>query len=251
MYIEVNHKPCLDMVATLLKHGGPFLVTPDLYAAVKTMPDKRFIQLMEHSLNEGMELTKDIIRPPPASDELTILHAQVDSLTTQLQLTKQTLQSQLAKATSRIFTLERTVAILQQSGSASHQPQTFPLPIDVKKVMHVVTDYAPLQGDEIELVVGQMVFCNLQYHDRWGQGMNTITGTLGYFPMLHVSFNLTPSPSAPPFTTRMDSIKHWGAAPSPPLSQHAAAAYTQSMPSGSYRRQTPPSTRMADVRGPV
>ncbi|KXS17669.1 hypothetical protein M427DRAFT_68199 [Gonapodya prolifera JEL478] len=154
-----------------------------------------------------------------------------------------TLHSQLTKATTRIAALERTVALLQQSGSASHQGQAQTLlpPIDVKKVMHVVADYAPIQGDEIELAVGQVVFCNLQYHDGWCQGMNTITRASGYFPMSQVSSNPTPSPSAPPFTTRMDSIKCRGAPPSPPLSQRAV--YTQFQPSGSYRRQTPPSTR--------
>ncbi|KAJ3342755.1 hypothetical protein HDU93_001327, partial [Gonapodya sp. JEL0774] len=198
LFIEVNHQPRLDMVASLLKHGGPFLVTPELYAAVKSMSDTRFLQLMEHSLDEGMELAKEIIRPTPGSNDVADLRAQVEALTTRIlsddDKHQQSVQNLKLQFEVRIAALERKVAILQQSGPSTHQSQEFPPPIDVKKVMHVNADYSPLQSDEIELMVGQMVFCNLQYHDGWGQGMNTITGVSGYFPMSHVSTTPTPMP---------------------------------------------------------
>ncbi|KAJ3321358.1 hypothetical protein HDU93_003402 [Gonapodya sp. JEL0774] len=147
------------------------------------------------------------------------------------------LTSKLNQALVRVARLEQQIASLQGNQPSTSHAQS--APIDVKRLMHVVADFAPADTDEIMLNVGNMVFCNLEYQDGWGSGFNTSTGFSGFFPMSCVSDTSTPRPTPVSIGIRTASVVT-ATRPAPPV------------PLAGMTMGGLPSTRfVGDVRGPL
>ncbi|KAJ3321359.1 hypothetical protein HDU93_003403, partial [Gonapodya sp. JEL0774] len=117
------------------------------------------------------------------ADEINVeLSAKLEQATFQL-------TAKLNQSLLRVARLEQQVAAVQ--GAQTTRPAQI-APVDVKKLMHVVTDFVPADADEISLTVGNTVFCNLEYQDGWGSGFNTSTGAPGFFPMSCMSDTASP-----------------------------------------------------------
>ncbi|KXS17834.1 hypothetical protein M427DRAFT_54413 [Gonapodya prolifera JEL478] len=120
------------------------------------------------------------------------------------------LRQEIASLRTRNATLLNEVAALRaQVPAAVTQPRP---PTSVRCMTVIIGDYEPQDADEIGFVVGDAIFVNLLYPDRWGQGFHATTSATGHFPLSHVSpdasdLSVTLASIAPhPATTRLDSL---------------------------------------------
>ncbi|KAJ3337089.1 hypothetical protein HDU93_001662 [Gonapodya sp. JEL0774] len=245
--LEQEYETAVTTVATSRGNAEDFKSQVEALATQVEQLTTRFLADTDRLQQRVKDLegrNAELVRRVESTSQQT---ARIDQATVQLSSkldqTSAHLSTKIEQATSqfgqsatqtstRLARLEQQVAALQahQPSSHAHTP-----PIDVKRLMHVVANFVPYDTDEIALSVGQMVFCNLEYHDGWGSGLNTSTGLSGHFPMVCISDSTTTIQSPVSISARTSSIiPSMRMAPPPP----------------SVARDVPSTRVFGDVRGP-
>ncbi|KXS10938.1 hypothetical protein M427DRAFT_158643 [Gonapodya prolifera JEL478] len=179
--------------------GGSHIFTGDLFAPAasrtREVDELRKDNANLRALNESFATSLDEL------ERASIVFARENSaLKTRLESAERELAAMRQQLVAAVAIGATAVAGAGGVGAGGERrPPSPPRPKDVKKVMHVVEPYTPREPDEIVLHVGQQVFCNWEFEDGWGSGLNTDTGFSGFFPLICVS----PTRRSPAPTTTM------------------------------------------------
>ncbi|KAJ3334426.1 hypothetical protein HDU93_007975 [Gonapodya sp. JEL0774] len=144
--------------------------------------------------------------------QLTQTATQLNLTTTRLDQTTADLSHSSTQTSARVTHLEHQLASHLEHHRSTHatggdaQPAPPPPPVDVKRLMHVVANFVPSDPDEMQLAVGNMVFCNYRCADGWGSGFNATTNASGFFPMACLSDTPTPIPAPAAIAARTASV---------------------------------------------